>query len=182
MTDNLQKKEIFHDIFLITCKKYNDKRGYFIESYNREDFASIDVNNIFVQDNLSFSLKAGTIRGLHFQKGSFEQSKLLKVISGSILDIFVDIRQDSPNFGKHFSYNLNSESGSLLIPRGFAHGFCSLEDNTLISYKVDNFYNKESESGIIWSDPDLNIKWPEFGNYEISEKDKELLSLKELIK
>ena len=182
MTDSLQKKEIFQDIFLITCKKYNDKRGYFIESYNREEFASIDVNNIFVQDNLSFSLKAGTIRGLHFQKGSFEQSKLLKVISGSILDIFVDIRQDSPNFGKHFSYKLNSESGSLLIPRGFAHGFCSLEDNTLISYKVDNFYNKESESGIIWSDPDLNIKWPEFEKYEISEKDKELLSLKELIK
>ena len=81
MTDSLQKKEIFQDIFLITCKKYNDKRGYFIESYNREEFASIDVNNIFVQDNLSFSLKAGTIRGLHFQKGSFEQSKLLKDIA-----------------------------------------------------------------------------------------------------
>ena len=182
MTDNLQKKEIFQDVFLITCKKYNDKRGYFIESYNSEAFASINVNNLFVQDNLSFSLKAGTIRGLHFQKGSHGQSKLLKVISGSILDIFVDIRQESRNFGKYFSYNLDTNSGSLLIPKGFAHGFCSLQDNTLISYKVDNFYNKESESGIVWNDPDLNIKWPKFKNFVISEKDKELLSLKELIK
>ena len=182
MTDILQKKEIFQDVFLITCKKYNDKRGYFIESYNSEAFASINVNNLFVQDNLSFSLKAGTIRGLHFQKGSHGQSKLLKVISGSILDIFVDIRQESRNFGKYFSYNLDTNSGSLLIPKGFAHGFCSLQDNTLISYKVDNFYNKESESGIVWNDPDLNIKWPKFKNFVISEKDKELLSLKELIK
>ena len=182
MTDSLQKKEIFQDVFLITCKKYNDKRGYFIESYNSEAFASINVNNLFVQDNLSFSLKAGTIRGLHFQKGSHGQSKLLKVISGSILDIFVDIRQESRNFGKYFSYNLDTNSGSLLIPKGFAHGFCSLQDNTLISYKVDNFYNKESESGILWNDPDLNIKWPKFKNFVISEKDKELLSLKELIK
>ena len=182
MTDSLQKKEIFQDIFLITCKKYNDKRGYFIESYNSEAFASINVNNLFVQDNLSFSLKAGTIRGLHFQKGSHGQSKLLKVISGSILDIFVDIRQESRNFGKYFSYNLDTNSGSLLIPKGFAHGFCSLQDNTLISYKVDNFYNKESESGIVWNEPDLNIKWPKFKNFVISEKDKELLSLKELIK
>ncbi len=182
MTDSLQKKEIFQDVFLITCKKYNDKRGYFIESYNSEAFASINVNNLFVQDNLSFSLKAGTIRGLHFQKGSHGQSKLLKVISGSILDIFVDIRQESRNFGKYFSYNLDTNSGSLLIPKGFAHGFCSLQDNTLISYKVDNFYNKESESGIVWNDPDLNIKWPKFKNFVISEKDKELLSLKELIK
>ena len=182
MTDSLQKKEIFQDVFLITCKKYNDKRGYFIESYNSEAFASINVNNLFVQDNLSFSLKAGTIRGLHFQKGSHGQSKLLKVISGSILDIFVDIRQESRNFGKYFSYNLDTNSGSLLIPKGFAHGFCSLQDNTLISYKVDNFYNKESESGIVWNDPDLNIKWPKFQNFVISEKDKELLSLKELIK
>tara|TARA_X000000368_G_C22850110_1_gene631745 strand:+ start:284 stop:832 length:549 start_codon:yes stop_codon:yes gene_type:complete len=182
MTDNLQKKEIFQDVFLITCKKYNDKRGYFIESYNSEAFASINVNNLFVQDNLSFSLKAGTIRGLHFQKGSHGQSKLLKVISGSILDIFVDLRQESHNFGKYFSYNLDTNSGSLLIPKGFAHGFCSLQDNTLISYKVDNFYNKESESGIVWNDPDLNIKWPKFKNFVISEKDKELLSLKELIK
>ena len=182
MTDSLQKKEIFQDVFLITCKKYNDKRGYFIESYNSEAFASINVNNLFVQDNLSVSLKAGTIRGLHFQKGSHGQSKLLKVISGSILDIFVDIRQESRNFGKYFSYNLDTNSGSLLIPKGFAHGFCSLQDNTLISYKVDNFYNKESESGIVWNDPDLNIKWPKFKNFVISEKDKELLSLKELIK
>ena len=182
MSNTLQKEEIFKDVFLITYKKHYDERGYFTESYNKKAFQSINIPNIFVQDNLSFSLKAGTIRGLHFQREPYEQAKLVNVISGSILDIFLDIRRKSPNYGKYSSYKLDSESGSLFIPRGFAHGFCSLEDNTLISYKVDNSYNKESESGIKWNDSDLNIKWPEFENFEISEKDKELLSLNELIK
>tara|TARA_B000000475_G_C15879637_1_gene399925 strand:+ start:253 stop:801 length:549 start_codon:yes stop_codon:yes gene_type:complete len=182
MTNNIKKEEIFKDVFIITYKKHYDRRGYFSESYNKKAFDSIDIKNLFVQDNLSFSKKAGTIRGLHFQRGPYEQAKLLNVISGSILDIFVDIREKSPNFGQYSSCKLDTESGSLFIPRGFAHGFCSLEENTLISYKVDNFYDKESESGIIWNDTDLNIKWPEFENFEISEKDKELLSLNELIK
>tara|TARA_B110000444_G_scaffold259096_1_gene301793 strand:- start:1328 stop:1876 length:549 start_codon:yes stop_codon:yes gene_type:complete len=182
MNDVLQKIEIFHDIFLVKSEKFNDERGYFLESYNKETFSSIGVSNNFVQDNLSFSLKAGTIRGLHFQKGSYGQAKLISVISGSILDIFVDIRDDSPNYGKYFSYKLKPETGSLLIPSGFAHGFCSLEDKVLVSYKVDNFYKKQSESGIIWSDPDLDIQWPLFKNFHISDKDKKLPYLKDLLK
>ena len=113
-----------------------------------------------MQDNLSFSEQAGTIRGLHYQLDPFEQSKIIYVISGKIFDVFLDIRKSSPTYGKYGSMELTKESGFILVPKGFAHGFCTLEDKTLILYKVDNYYNPDYETGVIWNDQQLSIKWP----------------------
>ena len=155
-------------------KIHKDDRGTFQETYNRDIFKSNGFEDDFIQDNLSFSKKRGTIRGLHFQKGEFAQSKLIYVLKGKILDVFVDIRKTSNNFGKYFSIEISSEDSFLYIPRGFAHGFCTLEDETSVLYKVDNLYNKDHESGLNWKDPNLKIKWPSFQQYYLSEKDKSL--------
>lgn len=176
----MKKKEIFPDIFLIENTKFRDNRGSFQESYNRKTFSNLGINNDFIQDNISISNKEGTIRGLHFQKGKSAQSKLIYVTSGKILDIFVDIRENSKTFGEHSSIELSEKSGCLFIPKGFAHGFCTLEDNTSVLYKVDNFYDKESDSGVIWNDASLNISWPIFSNYYISDKDKKLTPFNQL--
>ncbi|MTE27197.1 dTDP-4-dehydrorhamnose 3,5-epimerase [Winogradskyella ouciana] len=166
--------------YTLQPKVFEDKRGYFIESYNENVFKkALGKNNNFVQDNESQSSK-GVLRGLHYQTGEFAQAKLVRVIKGKVLDIAVDLRQNSLTFGEHVSAILSEENKTqLFIPRGFAHGFLVLEDNTIFSYKCDNFYNKESETGVIYNDKDLNIDWkyPE-SELILSEKDLLLPSFK----
>jgi dTDP-4-dehydrorhamnose 3,5-epimerase len=139
---------------------FNDERGYFFESYNARIFNDAIGKEIkFIQDNQSFS-KKGVLRGLHFQKGEFAQAKFIRVIQGRVLDVVVDIRQDSPTFGEHFSVELSAENKKqLFVPRGCAHGFLVLSKQAQFFYKCDNYYNKESEGGIAYNDPDLNIDW-----------------------
>jgi dTDP-4-dehydrorhamnose 3,5-epimerase len=159
--------------FIIEPKVFQDSRGYFFESYNQSSFNKLIGQNInFIQDNESFSTK-GVLRGLHFQKGEYAQAKLVRVIKGSVLDIAVDIRKYSPTFGEHVSLELSEENKKqFFIPRGFAHGFIVLSDTAIFSYKCDNFYNKDSEGGIIYNDKDLNIDWVlNEDEFIVSEKD-----------
>jgi dTDP-4-dehydrorhamnose 3,5-epimerase len=161
--------------FVLESQIFSDKRGYFSESFNQKKFNAITRLNInFVQDNESQSLK-GVLRGLHYQKGDHAQAKLIKVVKGKILDVVVDLRLNSKTFGEHFSLEI-SENNKLqfFIPRGFAHGFLAIEDNTIVNYKCDNYYNKKSESGIIYNDVDLGIDW-DFENDKLIISDKDLL-------
>ena len=145
--------------FIIEPNVFCDDRGYFFESYNEKAFCDAGITNKFVQDNQSYS-SYGVIRGLHFQKGDSAQAKLLRVLDGKVLDVVVDIRKNSPTFGKHISVELSSENKcQLFIPRGFAHGFSVLSETVVFFYKCDNFYNKVGEGGIIYNDPDLGIDW-----------------------
>ena len=150
-----------------------------MESYNEQKFP---VNVHFVQDNQSISQK-GVLRGLHFQKGEHAQAKLVRVIRGEVLDVAVDIRPGSKTFGQHFSIVLNATNNKqLFVPRGFAHGFAVLEDDTIFAYKCDNFYNKKAESGIIYNDPDIAIDWMlDEEEIMLSDKDKLLPNLKTLV-
>jgi dTDP-4-dehydrorhamnose 3,5-epimerase len=167
------------DCFIIQPKVMYDNRGYFFESFNKKafkKFTGIEID--FVQDNQSESSK-GVLRGLHFQIGDYEQAKLVRVIKGSVLDVCVDLRQNSETYLKHFSLVLSDENKKqLFIPKGFAHGFVVLEDDTIFSYKCDNYYHKESERGIIYNDTDLDIDWI-LNEQEliVSEKDQALSSL-----
>lgn len=148
---------------------YKDERGSFLESYNRQLFEANNLPTHFVQDNQSFSIK-GVVRGLHFQRAPHAQGKLVRVISGRVLDIAVDIRPDSPTFGQYEAVELDGIRNNMFyIPEGFAHGFAALEDS-IFSYKCTNLYHKASEGGIIWNDPELNIDW-QVANPIVSEKD-----------
>lgn len=155
---------------------HEDERGYFFESYNHSDFCKAigqDIN--FVQDNISYSRK-GVLRGLHFQKGEHVQAKLVSVLQGKIQDVVVDLRKDSPTFGRHLSIELSAENKKqVFLPRGFAHGFLTLSDSAKIFYKCDNYYNKEAEGGIRYNDLKLNIDW-QLGQLDLVllEKDKKL--------
>ena len=167
-------------LILIEPKLWKDERGYFYESYNQKAFKEAGINENFVQDNQSFSQR-GTLRGLHGQAPPYGQGKLVRVIQGRVIDVAVDIRKESPTYGRQEAVELSADNFRMLwIPAGFLHGFVTLEDNTIFSYKVTNLYNKESEIGVIWNDPDLNIDW---GIAEqdliLSEKDKALPSFKE---
>jgi dTDP-4-dehydrorhamnose 3,5-epimerase len=159
--------------YILQPQIFEDKRGYFIENYNKNQFqkaTGLDID--FVQHNESQSSR-GVLRGLHYQRGRHAQAKLVNVTVGKVLDVVVDIRPKSPTFGEHFSLILSSENKTqLYIPRGFAHGFLTLEDHTIFNYKCDNYYNKASEGGIIYNDSSLNIDWqlPE-SDFIISEKD-----------
>mgnify|MGYP000022660891 CR=1 FL=1 len=138
---------------------FKDERGYFVETYNQNDFKEAGLGMVFVQDNESNS-SYGVIRGLHFQKPPFAQSKLVRVIRGSVLDVAVDIRKGSPTFGQHVSVELTDENHrQFFIPRGFAHGFSVLSEEVVFQYKCDNFYAPQSEGAIAWDDPDLEIDW-----------------------
>ena len=160
---------IIEGVYLIKPKIFKDERGYFFESFNQKEINK-KTNVSFVQDNQSLSSK-DILRGLHFQKPPFAQDKLVSVIKGSVLDVVVDIRVNSKTYGKYIIEELNEENHhQLFIPTGMAHGFLSLEDHTIFSYKCSDFYNKESEGAIKWNDPDLNIKWP-ISNPILSEKD-----------
>jgi len=158
------------DLLVITPNVFTDERGYFLESYNKKNHEAL-LNVDFVQDNESLSQK-NVLRGLHFQKPPYAQAKLVRVITGSVLDVVVDIRMDSATYGKHFKHILSEENKTqLYVPRGFAHGFLVLEDQTIFSYKCSNYYNKASEGSILWNDTTLNIDW-NIDQPIISEKDK----------
>ncbi|MGP2569376.1 dTDP-4-dehydrorhamnose 3,5-epimerase [Ornithobacterium rhinotracheale] len=177
------KETEIKDCFLIQPQIFGDERGYFFESYNEEKFnQETGLNVRFVQDNQSFSTY-GVIRGLHIQMGEFAQAKLVRVVHGKVLDVAVDARKDSPTFGKIVYAELSAENQSqLFIPRGCLHGFSVLSDEAIFQYKCDNFYNKQSESGVIFNDKDLNINWQiEETNASISEKDRELNSWRNFI-
>ena len=158
-------------LILIETKKFHDSRGHFFESYHQDRFQKfIDQEIHFVQENESSS-KKNVIRGLHFQKPPFSQGKLVRVPYGKVLDVAVDIRKKSSTYGKYFSVELSAENGlQLWIPEGFAHGFVALDDNSLLSYKCTNFYNKESEDAIIWNDKTIDIDW-QVKDPILSEKD-----------
>lgn len=165
------------DVILIESKFFKDERGFFKETYKKSEFVKAGVKQNFVQDNHSFSQK-DTLRGLHFQNPPHSQGKLVRCVSGSILDVAVDIRLSSPTFGKWISAELNDKNHLMLwIPEGFAHGFLALEDSH-VEYKVTNEYHKESEDGIIWNDPTLNILW-NISHPIVSEKDSGWPLLKE---
>ena len=164
------EKTFIKDLLLISPNIINDNRGYFLESYNKNDLASL-LNVEFVQDNESMSQK-NVLRGLHFQKPPHAQGKLVRVITGSVLDVVVDLRKQSDTYGHHFKHILSAEiKNQLYIPEGFAHGFLVLEENTIFSYKCTNYYHKGSEDSILWNDPNLNINWG-IKDPIISEKDK----------
>ncbi|GAA0737232.1 dTDP-4-dehydrorhamnose 3,5-epimerase [Gaetbulibacter jejuensis] len=161
------------DCFIIEPRVFQDDRGYFFESFNQEAFNKLIGKSVnFVQDNESFSSR-GVIRGLHFQKGEFAQAKLVRVVKGAVLDVAVDIRKESPTFGQHISVELTEKNKKqLFVPRGFAHGFSVLSETAIFSYKCDNFYNKESEAGILYNDPSLNIDWKiKLEEAQLSDKD-----------
>ena len=167
--------------FILEPNVYDDERGSFFESFNKKKFQEITGLDIqFVQDNQSVSEK-GVIRGLHFQTGDFTQAKLVRVIKGKVLDVAVDVRNDSKTFGQHFSIELSEENNKqLFVPRGFLHGFSVLEDNTIFAYKCDNYYNKESEIGILYNDSDLNIDWHlKKEEIVLSQKDEKSLNFKD---
>jgi dTDP-4-dehydrorhamnose 3,5-epimerase len=148
-------------VLLIVPARYGDARGFFSETYNRAGFHEIGVTSDFVQDNQSLSRTPGTIRGLHFQAAPFAQAKLVRVLRGAICDVAVDIRRSSPNYGRSVAVTLSAENGSqLFVPAGFAHGFCTLEPDTEVFYKVDAPYSREHERGLRWNDPALGIRWP----------------------
>ena len=148
------------DVILIEPPRFGDARGWFCETYSQRTFVENGVDLEFVQDNLSFSAAAGTVRGLHFQTEPFAQHKLVHVLHGRILDVAVDIRKHSPTFGKHVSTELSAKNGrALLVPAGFAHGFITREPNTLLAYKVTDFYAPDHDHGIFWADPQLGIDW-----------------------
>ena len=170
------------DLLLFESEKYRDSRGYFSESYRLDQFSQFLPNNInFVQDNESFS-NQGVLRGLHFQESPFAQSKLIRVSLGEIQDVVVDIRESSKTFGKHISIKLSKENGrQLFVPKGFAHGFLVLSDQAIVNYKVDNYYSKQHDSGILFKDPDLDINWElDESVINCSKKDLNLPQLKNL--
>ena len=167
--------------FIITPRVFNDERGHFFESFNQRSFAEgVDSNVNFVQDNQSFSTK-GVLRGLHLQKGEHAQSKLVRVTQGEVQDIAVDLRKSSSTYGQYVSVILSAQNQQqLFIPKGFAHGFLVLSPSAIFQYKCDNYYNKESEGGLHYADPSINIKWElDESELVVSEKDKELLFLKD---
>ena len=170
------------DIIIIEPNVFKDERGYFFESFKQNElneFLGYDVN--FCQDNVSKS-NYGVLRGLHYQEPPFAQAKLVRVIQGSVLDVVVDIRKGSPNYGKYVTAIISAENWNMIwVPKGFAHGFLTLETNTVVFYKVSQFYSKDDDRGFIWDDPQVNIDWPaDPQNIILSEKDSNLPRLKDL--
>ena len=165
-------------LLIIRPKVFADSRGYFFESFNARLFRQIGVPHEFIQDNQSLSQK-GVLRGLHFQRPPYAQAKLVRVITGAVLDVAVDIRKNSPTYGKYFALELNEKNNLLFfIPEGFAHGFLTLEDNTIFTYKCAAYYNNASEDTLAWNDPQLGIDW-KISNPLLSDKDKEGKLLKD---
>lgn len=149
------------EVKLLRTKRLGDDRGYFAETYNRRRFAEAGIAAAFVQDNESLSVASGTLRGLHYQLPPHAQAKLIRVLRGRIYDVAVDIRRGSATFGQHAAAQLDAEQGDqLFVPRGFAHGFVTLEADTVVAYKVDAFHAPEAERGIAWDDPAIGIAWP----------------------
>jgi dTDP-4-dehydrorhamnose 3,5-epimerase len=162
------------DVLLFTPRIFADDRGWFAETFRKDVLAASGVTEEFVQDNQSFSVAAGTLRGLHFQTTPFAQGKLVRVLAGSALDVAVDLRRSSDTYGRHVAVRLDAVKGQQLwIPPGFGHGFCTLEPATMISYKATAYYSREHDRNFLWSDPDLGIAWPVAPEHVIlSDKDK----------
>lgn len=170
------KQTPLKDCYIIEPTVFEDERGYFYEKFNEKKFEELTgMNGHFVQDNISKS-SYGVLRGVHLQKGEYAQAKLVSCLEGRVFDVAVDLREDSPTFGKWFGVELTPENKlQLYVPRGFGHGFSVLSETAIFAYKCDNFYNKESEGSVIWNDPDINIDWrlPE-NAVLLSEKDSKL--------
>jgi dTDP-4-dehydrorhamnose 3,5-epimerase len=170
------------DVKILTPRRLSDGRGFFSETYNRRRFEEAGLHFDFVQDNHSLSTERGTIRGLHFQSAPFAQDKLVRVVRGRILDVAVDLRRSSPTFGQHIAVELSAENWrQLLVPVGFAHGFCTLEPDTEVLYKVTDYYSAAHDHGLAFDDPALGIAWPvATGEAVLSEKDRKHPRLAEL--
>lgn len=157
---NIQTTKL-EGVLLIEVEVHQDHRGFFMESYNKHKFEAAGINYNFIQDNHSLSVEAGTLRGLHYQLDPKAQTKLVRVVAGSIYDVVVDLRKSSPTFGQWIGVILSkANKRQLLVPKGFAHGFCTIESNTQVFYKVDEYYSPEHDRGIFWNDDDLAIDWP----------------------
>jgi len=170
--------------FILEPRKFEDERGYFFESFNEQTFNALtNTSTHFVQDNQSYS-KKGVIRGLHAQAGAHAQAKLVRVLKGEVIDVAVDARKDSPTFGQHVAIHLTAENNKqLFVPRGFLHGFSVLSEEAVFFYKCDNFYNKESEQGILYNAPELKIDWGiPAGTEIVSDKDIILPTFNEFFK
>ena len=169
------------DVKIVEPAVFGDNRGFFTESYSDEDFKAAGIDFNFIQDNHSLSSQAGVLRGLHFQRGKAAQTKLIRVVTGAVLDVIVDVRKGSPTYGESEGYILSeSNHRQLLVPRGFAHGFVTLTDNVNFLYKCDNYYNAQADGGIAFDDPTLAINWPiDLENAILSEKDKKHPTFKE---
>jgi dTDP-4-dehydrorhamnose 3,5-epimerase len=158
--------------FIIEFHKHEDSRGYFARTYCYKEFQNFGLHSEFVQSNISFNARKGTLRGMHFQVEPFAEIKIVSCFRGEIFDVIVDLRPDSKTFSKSFGININDEGDrALYIPKGFAHGFQTLQDNSLVHYQMGTFYNPSHAHGIRWNDPFLNIKWP-LSDITLSEKDK----------
>jgi dTDP-4-dehydrorhamnose 3,5-epimerase len=170
------------DVKLIFPKRFSDARGCFVETWSERRFRQEIADMTFVQDNESFSAKIGTLRGLHFQKPPYAQGKLVRVLKGSILDVAVDIRRGSPTYGHNVAITLDAAEGmQLWVPPGFLHGFCTLEDETVVSYKVTSYYSPNHDAGVLWNDQDLGINWPvPVDSVVLSDKDQRHPCLREL--
>lgn len=164
------------DVKLLVPRIHRDDRGFFSETYSAKGLAAAGIEETFVQDNHSLSVATGVVRGLHFQIPPRAQGKLVRVTRGSILDVAVDVRHGSATFGRHVTAVLSAENWrQLWVPPGFAHGFCTLEPNTEVQYKVTDYYAPECDRGILWADPSLGLKWPvEPDSAQLSEKDRRL--------
>jgi dTDP-4-dehydrorhamnose 3,5-epimerase len=170
------------DVKLVRTPRFSDARGYFCETFQRADFAAQGIDHDFFQDNQSSSDRSGTVRGLHFQRPPFAQTKLVRVLRGRILDVAVDLRRSSPSFGSHVAAVLSGEvNEQLLVPAGFAHGFCTLEPDTVVFYKVDQVYSAAHDAGVNWADSKLGIEWPvATAEAILSDKDRVLPMLADL--
>jgi dTDP-4-dehydrorhamnose 3,5-epimerase len=169
-------------VILIRSARTSDARGFFAETYVKRDFAQAGMCADFIQDNQSFSVSAGTVRGLHFQIPPFQQTKLIRVLRGKIFDVVVDLRRSSPNYGEHSNVELSAEGGEqLFVPPGFAHGFCTLVGGTEVLYKVDAIYSAAHDAGVNWRDPVFGIPWPvDTSKAILSDKDKALPTMNAL--
>lgn len=170
------------DVVLLRPQRHGDARGYFVESFNARAFARAVGETVFVQDNEALSVEVGTVRGLHFQRPPTAQGKLVRALQGAIFDVAVDIRTGSPTFGRHVSATLTAEAGDQLwVPPGFAHGYCTLAPDSVIAYKVTDFYSAADDGGIAWDDPALDIPWPVApGAALLSDKDRRQPKLADL--
>lgn len=169
-------------VLTIVPNKIGDSRGYFVETYSARVLADAGVSASFVQDNQSLSRLKGTIRGLHFQRPPAAQAKLVRVVQGAIFDVAVDLRVGSPTYGTWIGETLTAQGGEqLFVPRGFAHGFCTLTEDAIVAYKVDGYYSRENDAGVSYADPDIGIVWPiTAGEAVLSEKDAGLPRLRDM--
>jgi dTDP-4-dehydrorhamnose 3,5-epimerase len=167
------------DVIVIRVRKFADSRGHFLETFRKSDFAEMGIACDFVQDNQAYSAQSGTIRGLHFQAPPHAQAKVVRVLHGAVYDAAVDLRRGSPTYGKWCGARLTADGGEqIFVPRGFAHGYCTLEPDTVVAYKVDGYYAPQSEAGLIWNDPAIKLDWSVSAqSVLVSEKDAKLPSL-----